>query len=320
MRLLKQQHAQSGLPDSPANREGQFSRHHFAVIAVGKPVRGTGDFQLTFETFGVDANAHGRNFQTLAQHFVVKEYVAVQAPIVVIGRSAVVRLAVGQRAADVHKEHRAVTLCDFRLSGMRVQVRKLVKQFLRGDELDFSAKCEVDCGKRLFCLLESVDYCADYALHHHFEKFGRALFLGYHHFPVPLVDVNGVRVVALVVAANGVHVGVKTFTVAESVFFERRSLPFRKRMHDFGLAAALFQNIETDGSLYSVQIVVDSAFAPHEKRCGHAFESEILDKISLKRVLDEFDGFLRFANAHLLLVFCRQRYKMHSFSFSVLTP
>ena len=50
--------------------------------------------------------------------------------------------------------------------------------------------------------------------------------------PVPLVNVDRVNVVKLLVAADRVHIGVKSVANRETVSFEGKSLPLCKGVHD----------------------------------------------------------------------------------------
>ena len=127
--------------------------------------------------------------------------------------------AVRQRAAYAREKHRTVFFRRRGFPAVRVKVGIAVEQFLRGNEGDFAFQFQVYDGEIFLGFFQRIDYRAHYARHRHFEKFGRALFLGNDHLPVPLVDVNGMHVVALVVAAYGVHIRVKPFAPAETVAF-----------------------------------------------------------------------------------------------------
>ena len=52
-------------------------------------------------------------------------------------------------------------------------------------------------------------------------------------FPVPLVDIDGVQVVEILIAADRVHIGVDAMSRLDAVLTERHSLPFCKRLYDF---------------------------------------------------------------------------------------
>ena len=123
------------------------------------------------------------------------------------------------------------------------------------------------------------------------------------------------HVVALVVAAYGVHVRVKPFAALETVAFQRHALPFCERMDDLRRPAALLQHVETDRALHTVEVVVDARARRDEKGRGHALETEVAHKIALERVLDELDRLLRLADAHARLVVFGYLQVVHILSF-----
>ena len=70
-------------------------------------------------------------------------------------------------------------------------------------------------------------------------------------FPVPLVNVNGVQVVDLFVAPDGVHIGEEALADVELVALEGKALPLGQRLHDLGVGADV-GDIEGDGALDAV--------------------------------------------------------------------
>ena len=108
-------------------------------------------------------------------------------------------------------------------------------------------------------------------------------------FPVPLVDKHGMNVVSVLVAADGVHVGVKSLVDAVVVSFECNSFPFCKRMDDLKLGVR-GEQIEADGSLGAVEVIVQAAVGCDEQGGGNAGQIELDRKILLKEILDFFDG------------------------------
>ena len=92
--------------------------------------------------------------------------------------------------------------------------------------------------------------------------------------PVPLVDVDRVEVVQLVlVAADGVHVGIQALARPEVVALERHALPLGKALHDLGSRVGV-QDIEGDRALIAVEVVVQAGIFVHEQRRGDAVEIE----------------------------------------------
>ena len=149
---------------------------------------------------------------------------------------------------------------------MRIKVGISVESFLRRDESHFPFQIQINGGKRLFRFVESVANRTDNPLHYHFEKVEIALFFAYHHLPVPLVHVNGVLIVALVVAADCVHIRVNAFSASETVTLQCDTLPFCKRMYDLRLDAALLLDVEAHRAFNAVEVVVYARIALDEKR------------------------------------------------------
>ena len=77
-----------------------------------KPVGGTVFFQLFFHNFGRDSYAHAGNFDCGIDAVQPEEYVAVQRPVVVVGRASVVFNAAFQFPADLHNADGAVLASD----------------------------------------------------------------------------------------------------------------------------------------------------------------------------------------------------------------
>ena len=112
-----------------------------------------------------------------------------------------------------------------------------------------------------------------------------AVFRKYDLFPVPLVDVDGVKIVKLVlVAAYCVHVGVKSLSGVEAVALQRQTLPLRKRLHDLCVSIGA-QNVKADGALVAVEVVVKSGIRLDKQRCGHSVEVQQCAEPVLKKAL-----------------------------------
>ena len=92
--LLQYQHTKPRLPYSAADRERKIALNHVFVESILKPLFTTCDFELLHHTLCVYAYAHRGYFHAVVKHVVVKDYVAVQVPVIVVGCASVVRLAV----------------------------------------------------------------------------------------------------------------------------------------------------------------------------------------------------------------------------------
>ena len=67
-------------------------------------------FQLAVKRFGADSYPHGRDFKSATEGVIIEHNVAVERPVVIVRRPAVVLYAGFQLAADLHYEGRAVIL------------------------------------------------------------------------------------------------------------------------------------------------------------------------------------------------------------------
>ena len=249
-------------------------------------------FQLRNEALFVYADAHGRDLEGAVEHGIIEDDVAVERPVVIVGRPAVVLFARAQLAADLHDEGGAV-LADvrrFALFGGEVGIHIL--QLLGGDKADLVAEVVIQRGvfgadgvrRRL---QGGVDL-----FHRRLQKFDRPVVAADDRFPIPLIDVNGMQIVEVFVAADGVHVGIEAEAHPEAVLCQGVALPLRQRMDDLGnFARRLY--VERDGALDAVQVVVEAAFAGDEQRRADARQVERFRKLFFKDGLDLFQCPLR---------------------------
>ena len=112
------------------------------------PVVAPGKRQLPVKRALVHADAHRGNFKRALQHRVPHQDIAVEVPVVIVGRTAVVRLAGFQLAADLHEKDRVVLAQNFVLALLGGLVRVHILQFLRGDEEHLAVKLCVQARER----------------------------------------------------------------------------------------------------------------------------------------------------------------------------
>ena len=108
----------------------------------------------------------------------------------------------------------------------------------------------------------------------------------------------------ILVAADGVHVGIETLSGIEVVAVERHALPLGEGLHDLRLLAGL-QDIERDRTLIAVEVVVQAAGLLEKQRRGHAKQVQVRGELILKQTLEQADGLLRIVNAEQALVALR---------------
>ena len=119
------------------------------------------------------------------------------------------------------------------------------------------------------------------------------------------------EVVGLLVAADRVHVGIEALAHGEPVTAERVALPFGERLDDLSLSSAEGGDVERDGALDAVEVVVQTRGGIHEQRRGHAQEVESLCEAALEVVLDALDRDLRLMQSELGAVCCGDDEMVH---------
>ena len=112
--------------------------------------------------------------------------------------------------------------------------------------------------------------------------------------PVPLVHIDGVDVVQiLLVSADGVHIGVKALAHVEAVALQGQALPLGQGVDHLGVLAYA-GDIEADGALHAVEVVVQTGVGGHEQGGGHPAQVQGVGKVGLKGFFDKGNGPLQF--------------------------
>ena len=292
------------MADAAADGEGEFIVEQPFVPVEFFAVEGVADFELFEEGIFVHADTHGAEFEGAVEQGVPDEDVTVESafavggrgyPVVVVGGAAVVGGAVGQRGADADDEGGVVLLEGAVFSFARFQVGILLSEVFGVDEGDLVREEGFDI--RVFFedggfggFDGAVNGADDF-----FEEVEVALLGVDDPFPVPLIDVKGMDVVErFFVGADGGHVGVEPFAVAETVIGQDHAFPFGKGEDDFGVGSVLF-DLEGYFSFDAVEVVVDTGAFADEQGGGDALEVESLGQIILEEVLDELDGYFGFS-------------------------
>ena len=121
-------------------------------------------------------------------------------------------------------------------------------------------------------------------------------------FPVPLVHIDGVQIVQnVLVAPDGVHVGIQPLSGIEVIAIQRHALPLGQRLHDLRFTAGV-QDVERDRALIAVEVVVQAGGLFHKQRRGHAKQIQIGRELILKQALEQTDGLLRLVNSQQAFV------------------
>ena len=207
------------------------------------------------------------------QRVVPEQQVAVQLPVVVVRGAAVVGFAALERGTDLHQEGGAVLLHEGVLALLRGQVGVFVFQLLGGDEGHVGAVQGqlLQLGEHGMQVHLGGAHSGHDGAHHALEVGFVAVLETDDFFPVPLVHIDGVEVVQVLVAADGVHVAVQALAHAEVVVLQGLALPLCQRLHHLCLNAAVL-DVEGDLALHAVQIVVQAGGSLQKQRCRHTVQ------------------------------------------------
>ena len=256
-----------------------------AVVAAG-------DRKLPGQGLLIHSDAHGGDLQGTVQRIVPEEQVSVELPVVVVRGPPVVRLSGTESSADLHDEGGTVLPHEQVLPLAGRPVRIEVFQFLRCDESDVGIKPHRELGiSGPHGLGRGADRPYD-GPDGQAEKVQIPVIPRDDLLPVPLVHVQGMHVVQFLVAADGVHIRVKALARIEIVPLQGQPFPFGQGMDHLGLAPAQSRHVESDGTLYAVQVVVQSGIAGNEQRRGYAFQIQFGGEFRLKSPAYVFDGAL----------------------------
>ena len=182
--------------------------------------------QLVVHGCFVHADTHGGDLKGTVQHGVIHNDIAVQGPVVIVGSAAVMGLAAAlQVVADLHQEHGVVFTADGVLTLLGGVVGPAILQLLGGDEVHLTIQYGVQAGKRDLQGVVGLHHGA----HNGADGLAQELLVAVlpldDLLPVPLIHIDGVEVVYLLVAADGVHVGEQALTGLEIVALQRQPLP-----------------------------------------------------------------------------------------------
>ena len=210
-------------------------------------------------------------------------------------------LAVSQLAAYLHDQCGAVLL-EVRVLTLLGGKGRIHFLKLKGSDCRYlTVKGNVYLGevdlKKLACVADN----AYDSLNGGFKIVERSVLASDHLLPIPLVNVDGVDIVKLLVATDGVHIGVKTVAYEEIVLLKGKTLPLCKRVHHLS-AFAYRGNVKGYGTLYTVKVVVESRAFRNEKGRAYTLKIKGLGKSVLKGSFYKGYSLLRFINVKLRLI------------------
>ena len=111
-------------------------------------------------------------------------------------------------------------------------------------------------------------------------------------------------VVGDLIPADGHHIGIQTFSCAETVFFQGVALPFGQGL-DYFTGPAGLENIEGYGTLDAVEVIVEAGSGIDKEGSGDALQIQALCQKVLEKVFDDFDGDLRIVEIEIGLIVLR---------------
>ena len=59
-------------------------------------------------------------------------------------------------------------------------------------------------------------------------------------------------IIGFFIAADGIHIGIKAFAGAKTIFMQREAFPFCKRMYDFCILAVHFSDVKGNRTFHTV--------------------------------------------------------------------
>ena len=297
MGLAQQQHGYPGLTDTAAHGQGQLTAQQHLVERQRPAVVASGDGQLPVQRFRADPDSHGGQLQRLTIHTVPHQQVAVQIPIIIVRCAAVMGFAGLQRPTNADQKRSGVLLDKGVLPLLGGQVGIQVLQFLSRQEgnIRIQLRQHRQLGKYRTQERLGVGQRLDDGVHRRLQIIRVPVLFPDDLLPVPLVHIGGVEIVQLLIPADGVHIGVQALPLVELVALQRQTLPLGQRVdhHSLTLDPA---NVEGDGALHAVQVIVDPGGLGHKQGGGYPVQAKGAGQLILKQTVQQTDRSLRLIN------------------------
>ena len=268
------------------------------------PVVAPGKAQLAIHGLRVHADAHGGNLHSAVEKIVPEKDITVERPVVIVRSAAVVLPSGFQGPADAHDKGRTVLLQPDILALSRAEIGVAVFQLLGCDKGDVALQLAQDLKlgvnglNRILGVADSRHDIHDGEL----QIVQIAVFRQDNLFPVPLVDIDGMKIVEFVlVAADRVHIGIKALAGEKSVALERQTLPLGKRLHHLGFVIGA-QDLKADRALDTVQVVVQARVFLDKQRGGNPVKVQKRTQPVFKQTVDQADRLLGVIHAEKALI------------------
>ncbi len=198
MRFLQHHHAQSALANTATNAQWQLVVQQLLVEIELLSILLTLNLQLSQQALLVHTNTHRAKLKGATKHRIPNQDIAIQStlailgnrvPIIIVGSSAVVLLAIRQLSANTLQEHGTILLADSILALLRTKVGIHLQQILSMNKMDASRQERLQHRE---CLARQILRAANgsiNALHHILQESYRAILLVDNSLPVPLVHI-----------------------------------------------------------------------------------------------------------------------------------
>ena len=138
VRAAHHKHAKTGLSDASADGERELVRKQHLVEGELSAVVAVSQSELSVKRLCVNTDTHRGDLDAAAEYLVPEEEVAVELPVVIVRRSAVVTVTGLQLAADLHNEGCGVILYECTLTLTTREIGVHILKLLCGHERNVS--------------------------------------------------------------------------------------------------------------------------------------------------------------------------------------
>mmetsp|Transcript_538 Transcript_538/g.1571 ORF Transcript_538/g.1571 Transcript_538/m.1571 type:complete len:331 (+) Transcript_538:307-1299(+) len=300
---LQHELAHAALTNTSTNRLGQGAVQQHAVPSELFAFGTLAQVQLLDQRFGIDTDSHGGELKGAFKDGVPNQQVSIDAgatvgarrgPVVVIGGTSIVaKFAVGLPASNAHQEDSSVFLADNVLAFLGGGIGVLLEELVGGAECDFFWK---ECRHTIFLadlLVSSIDRLVD-ILDSALKSLHIAIFRSNDLLPVPLIDVQRVRVINIVVAAKTTKVGDNSLAWLNAVVVKRPALPLGQREGNFELNVLKVARSKGCRAFDTIEIVIKARALSQEQRARDTLKVDIFFEVCFKGILDHQKSFFLF--------------------------
>ena len=103
-------------------------------------------------------------------------------------------------------------------------------------------------------------------------------------------------------SSSSVHIRIDAIAWLYLILSQRESLPFCQRMYHLGTCLAQVLDGEGDGTLHTVQVVVDTKSLKYEKWSCDTTQAQLRREVLLEKLFDQLDALLRLTHVEQALV------------------